>query len=289
MSVAPGQIRIEETAPRRRRLPDLGVRAASGFCLIFVALGATLAGGILFLFAWLFAACAVLFEWQRLVGGRAPATRHLIGIAGLVGVGVLAHRANFGGLLLLLALVAAFAALAGPGRRLWAASGMAYAGLFVLAIVSLRFSHPDGARALIWLFALVWASDVFAYFGGRLLGGPKLWPRISPSKTWSGTASGLAAGALVGSFVALRDRFAWDHVVPLLSLTLAAAIVSQAGDAFESAIKRHFGVKDTSRLIPGHGGVMDRLDGFIAAAIFAYLFGLTRGLDSVAAGLFAWR
>ena len=290
MNVVPSRIQAEEAATRRaRRLPDLGVRAASGFSLISVALGSTLMGGTVFVFAWLLAASAVLFEWQRLVGGTALPARVAIGIAGLVGIGLLARTGNPGAVPLLLVLVAVLAALAGPRRRVWAASGMAYAGLFILAIVALRFSHPDGARALIWLFALVWATDVFAYLGGRLIGGPKLWPRISPSKTWAGTLSGLAAGALVGSFVALRDRFDMVVVGPMLALTLVAAVVSQAGDAFESAIKRHYGVKDTSRLIPGHGGLMDRLDGFIAAAIFGYLFGLTRGLASVALGLFAWR
>ena len=286
MSAVPSQARAEETI--RRRLPDLGVRAASGFTLLFVALASTLVGGAFFLVAWLLAAAAVLFEWQRLIGGKALLVRTALGCVGLVGIGVLARHGNPDAMPLLILLVVVLAALAGAGRRVWAASGMAYAGLFVLAIVALRFSHPDGARALMWLFSAVWATDVFAYLGGRLVGGPKLWPRISPSKTWSGTLSGVAAGALIGGFAALRDRFAWDLVAPVLALTVVVAIVSQAGDAFESAIKRHFGVKDTSRLIPGHGGVMDRLDGFIAAAIFAYLFGLTRGLGSVAAGLFAW-
>ena len=282
----PSQIRAED-APRRR-LPDLGVRAASGFTLIFVALASTLVGGTVFFILWLLAAAAVLFEWQRLIGGTAPLARTVLGSAGLVGVGMLARVGNPDAMPLLIVLVVVLGAIAGSGRRVWAASGMAYAGLFVLSIVALRFSHPGGARALMWLFSAVWATDVFAYLGGRLVGGPKLWPRISPSKTWSGTLSGVAAGALIGSFAALRDRFAWELVAPVLALTLVVAIVSQAGDAFESAIKRHFGVKDTSRLIPGHGGVMDRLDGFVAAAIFAYLFGLTRGLASVAAGLFAW-
>lgn len=269
-------------------MPDLGVRAASGFTLIFVALATTIIGGTFFLVAWLLAAAAVLFEWQRLIGGSALLVRTALGSAGLVAVGVLARAGSPDAMPVLIVLVLMLAALAGRGRRVWAASGMAYAGLFVLSIIALRFSHPDGARALMWLFSTVWATDVFAYLGGRLVGGPKLWPRISPSKTWSGTLSGVAAGALIGSFSALRDRFAWELVAPMLALTIAVAIVSQAGDAFESAIKRHFGVKDTSRIIPGHGGVMDRLDGFIAAAIFAYLFGLTRNLSSVALGLFAW-
>ncbi len=286
MSAASSQVRSDD--PTRRRLPDLGIRAASGFTLIFVALASTLIGGTVFLVAWLLAAAAVLFEWQRLIGGTALLVRTVLGSGGLVGVGVLARAGNADAMSLLIVLVVVLAALAGRGRRVWAASGMAYAGLFVLAIDGLRFSHPDGARALMWLFSTVWATDVFAYLGGRLVGGPKLWPRISPSKTWSGTLSGVVAGGLIGSFAALRDRFAWELVVPVLALTLVVAVISQAGDAFESAIKRHFGVKDTSRLIPGHGGVMDRLDGFVAAAIFAYLFGLTRGLASVALGLFAW-
>lgn len=281
--------RDEIDAPPAGRLPDLGVRAASGFALIAVALGSTLAGGAVFAATWLLASAAVLFEWQRLVGGARRAARSAIGIAGLVGIAALAPRQEVGAGVLLAVLVAITAAIAGAARRGWAAAGTAYAGLFVLAVVSLRCSHPDGLRALIWLFATVWATDVFAYLGGRLVGGPKLWPRVSPSKTWSGTLIGLAAGAAIGTVAALRDRFSPEALAPMLALTAAAAILSQIGDAAESAIKRRFGVKDTGRIIPGHGGLMDRLDGFIAAAVFAFLFGLARGLPSVAAGLFAWR
>jgi phosphatidate cytidylyltransferase len=188
----------------------------------------------------------------------------------------------------LLVAAAASAALAGTGARTWAAGGLVYAGLLILAVISLRFSFPFGDRAIVWLFATVWSTDVFAYFGGRIIGGPKLWPRVSPSKTWSGTITGLAAGAALGTVVALRHLESPHALVPVLLLSVAAAALSQAGDAFESGIKRRFGVKDTSRLIPGHGGLMDRLDGFIAAAIFAFLIGLVRGLPSVAGGLFYW-
>ncbi len=180
------------------------------------------------------------------------------------------------------------AVLAGPGRRLWAAAGVLYAGTLVLAVLGLRFSPMFGARSIFWLFATVWSTDVFAYFGGRLIGGPKLWPRVSPSKTWSGTLTGIAAAGCLGTFVALRDLPAPTILLPVLALTLVTAAVSQAGDAFESAIKRRFGVKDSSRLIPGHGGVMDRLDGFTAAAVFAFALGAARGMPSTALGLFSW-
>jgi phosphatidate cytidylyltransferase len=166
---------------------------------------------------------------------------------------------------------------------------MFYAGLFLMAMIALRFSFPFGVRSIVWLFATVWTTDTAAYLAGRLIGGPKLAPRISPSKTWSGTMSGIAAGALLGTFVAVRDLAAPVPILPIFVVTLVAAIASQVGDAFESVIKRHFGVKDTGGLIPGHGGVMDRLDGFIAVAVFAFVLGVARNLPSIAGGLFYWR
>ncbi len=151
----------------------------------------------------------------------------------------------------------------------------------------LRDSFPYGARSILWLFATVWATDCFAYFGGRLIGGPKLWPRISPSKTWSGTLTGVGLGGAVGATVALYG-LPHSAILPILVISFVAAGLSQAGDAFESALKRHFGVKDSSWLIPGHGGVMDRLDGFVAAAVFALGLGIVRDMPSIAGGLFYW-
>ena len=241
-----------------------------------------------FLIAWFAAAVAVLREWQRLVGGRAQLARLIVG-AVAIGLAVLAAETDAAeAIWILIAAAGLLAVLAGPGMRAWAAGGMVYAGLLAVSVTSLRFSFPFGSRAIIWLFATVWATDVFAYFGGRLIGGPKLWPRISPSKTWAGTLCGLAAGGLIGTFAAVRDLAEPTALLPIFGLSLTAAILSQLGDTFESAIKRHFGVKDSGHLIPGHGGVMDRVDGFIAAAVFAFVFGLVRGLPSVAAGLFYW-
>ena len=133
------------------------------------------------------------------------------------------------------------------------------------------------------------ATDIMAYFGGRLVGGPKLWPRVSPGKTWSGAVIGAAMGALLGAVVGLFVAPSGARLIPILLLGLAAAIVEELGDLFESAIKRRFGAKDSSHLIPGHGGMMDRLDGFVAAATFAALVAWARSSgDWIAGGLFQW-
>ena len=272
----------------KRRWSDLGARAISGLALIAIAVVSARHGGAPFVVVWLVAAIAVLREWQRLLGERTARLRVAVGAVAIIVAALVARTDPASAMLILGAASVALAALARPGMRIWAAGGMVYAGLLAVAVISLRFSFPFGSRAIIWLFATVWSTDVFAYFGGRLIGGPKLWPRVSPSKTWAGTLCGLAAGASIGTFAAVRDLAEPTALGPVFALSLAAAVLSQAGDAFESAIKRHFGVKDSGQLIPGHGGVMDRLDGFIAAAVFAFVFGLLRGLPSVAAGLFYW-
>ena len=271
-----------------RRWSDLSARAGSGLILVVVAITSARIGGALFVAVWLAAATAVLWEWQRLLGAHAPQARVVIGALGLVIAVVLTGRDLFEAFVVVAIVAVILAALAGSGRRVWAAGGMLYAGILVVAAVGLRFSFPFGSRSIIWLFATVWSTDTFAYFGGRLIGGPKLSPRISPSKTWSGTATGLLAGAIIGTFVVVRDLPGPTALVQIFMVTLAASFFSQAGDAFESAIKRRFGVKDSSRLIPGHGGVMDRLDGFIAAAAFALCLGLIRDPHSIAQGLLYW-
>ena len=148
-----------------------------------------------------------------------------------------------------------------------------------------KIQREFGARAILWLFALVWGVDVMAYFGGRLIGGPKLWPRISPGKTWSGFLVGIACGAAAGSLFAPQG----GAKAALFALGLIGGAIAQGGDLFESAVKRRFGAKDSSHLIPGHGGLMDRLDGFIAATLFATAIGAARaGLAHAAQGLLLW-
>jgi phosphatidate cytidylyltransferase len=150
----------------------------------------------------------------------------------------------------------------------------------------MRFDSAKGLSALILILLVVWATDIGGYFAGRSIGGPKLWPRISPNKTWAGAIGGFAASIVVAAgFVAFR----LGETVPLLVLASVLSIASQLGDLFESAVKRRFGVKDSSRIIPGHGGVLDRLDGFVAAVVLAAIFGLLRGgVDGVGRGLMVW-
>jgi phosphatidate cytidylyltransferase len=141
--------------------------------------------------------------------------------------------------------------------------------------------------AFVFLALTVWATDTCAFAAGRMIGGPLLWPQVSPNKTWSGALGGLAGGVAGGTLVAYADGLGRLAVVGVVALVLSA--LAQAGDLLESAIKRHFGAKDTSQLIPGHGGLMDRLDGFLVAAAAALLIGLLRqGTAAPAHGLLVW-
>ena len=163
----------------------------------------------------------------------------------------------------------------------WPSLGVVYAGFFGVAFAALRDSGAFGFAAIIFLFAVIWTTDIFAFFGGRRFGGPKLAPALSPKKTWSGFLSGLAGGIIAGVVAAALLAGASAAWVALL-----AAIVSisgQIGDLFESGFKRRFGVKDSGALIPGHGGVMDRMDSVIFAAFAAYIVAVTMPGDSVSA------
>ena len=172
-------------------------------------------------------------------------------------------------------------------RPLWLAGGTAYAGIFVAAMLTLRSDPRLGFVTLIWLFALVWTADIAAYFAGRAFGGRKLWPAVSPNKTWSGAISGTIAGPLAGAGVIAVAGLSLRPVH--FALMLAIVIAAQLGDLMESAVKRRFGVKDSSHLIPGHGGLMDRCDSLIAAAAAALLLGLARaGTNAPAEGLLSW-
>jgi phosphatidate cytidylyltransferase len=273
---------------KRRSLADLLPRFLSAIVLMTAGLVSLWLGGAVFDVVWLFAAVAVGCEWQSLIAARRIFWRCLATALGLAAGAlflaqseILLAGAALGGSCLAAALIA------DSGRRVWAFSGVAYAATLLIALAALHRAEDYGARSIVWLFAIVWGTDVFAYFGGRLIGGPKLWPRISPSKTWSGTLTGIVAGAVLGAAIGGHGLGLTVRAV-LFALGLAAAAISQAGDIFESWVKRRFGAKDSSGLIPGHGGFMDRLDGFIAAAAFAALTGALQGGPSIAAGLFLW-
>jgi phosphatidate cytidylyltransferase len=137
-----------------------------------------------------------------------------------------------------------------------------------------------------FVLLIVWVSDIGGYFAGRGIGGPKLWPRVSPKKTWAGAIGGFAASLIVAAAFA---EFGVGRPGPLLLLGAVLSIASQMGDLFESAVKRRFGAKDSGHIIPGHGGLLDRLDGFVAAIVLAAIFGFFRdGVDGVGRGLMVW-
>jgi phosphatidate cytidylyltransferase len=243
-------------------------------------------GGFVFAVFWWLASIVVLWEWQRLVGGRRVAERVAVGGVSVAFAAILAlHNSILGVIAALVLGAVAVGWLAGRREGIWAAAGVLYAGALVASVGLLRVSPSFGRVAILWLFAVVWGVDIAAYFGGRQIGGPRLWPSVSPGKTWAGAIVGALAGAVLGLMLA-----AWtNRLAALFWLGLATAIASELGDLFESALKRRFGVKDSSSLIPGHGGLMDRLDAFVAASVFAAMVGGANSRGSfIASGLFQW-
>jgi phosphatidate cytidylyltransferase len=270
----------------------------SALVLAPLAVAVAYVGGWPFAVFWGIAAVLVFWEWTALVSGEHRRSVFLIGSAAIALVCLLlgavdygdreAHPYGFWGAALVLAMGALGAAALSPRRqRVWIAAGIPYAGLLGIAPILLRTDTQYGFLAIAFLFAVVWTTDIFAYFAGRLLGGPKLAPWISPKKTWSGALGGVAA--TIGTAAAIASLAGIEGKIAIVLVGIVLSLVSQAGDLFESALKRRFGVKDSSHLIPGHGGLMDRLDGFVAAAVLALAIGLFRGgLEAPARGLLVW-
>ena len=167
------------------------------------------------------------------------------------------------------------AALASSVRRMWCVAGLVYAAGILVAPVLLRRDASFGFAAILFLFVIVWLTDITAYFVGRAVGGPKLMPRVSPNKTWSGAIAGTVAAWSAAS--SWQTSSASADLPPPAAVAFVLSVVSQAGDLLESAVKRRFNAKDASQLIPGHGGLMDRLDGFVAAAVTGVLIGMAHG------------
>jgi phosphatidate cytidylyltransferase len=272
--------------PGARFGPDLWPRVAAAAVMGSVALAAAWVGGFLFAAFWWLASIVVLWEWQRLVGGARLIERVAVGALALAAAALSTLHNSIPGVAAALILgAAAVGWIAGRRQWPWAAAGVLYAGALMASVGLLRVSPTFGMAAILWLFAVVWGADIAAYFAGRLIGGPRLWPSVSPGKTWAGAIAGALAGAALGLTLA-----AWtNRLAALFWLGLATAIVSELGDLFESALKRRFGVKDSSGLIPGHGGMMDRLDAFTSASFFAALVAILHPKgDYIASGLFQW-
>jgi phosphatidate cytidylyltransferase len=275
----------------------LAMRVASASLLAPVALGVAYLGGPGFEVFWGLAALIVIWEWTTLAD-RDRRSILLIAMASIVlalllvggsvyAAGDLREMRLFAAIIVLALGALVVGAFAPPNRRAWVAAGIPYAGAIGIAPVVLRFDDGHGFLAIIFLFAVVWTTDIAAYFVGRAVGGPKLAPRFSPNKTWSGAIGGLIGAALAAIAVAMIAGLGGVILLTLIAMLLSVA--AQTGDLFESALKRRFGAKDSSRLIPGHGGVMDRLDGFVAAATLACVLGIVHGgIEAPARGLLVW-
>jgi phosphatidate cytidylyltransferase len=277
---------------------DLGVRTASAAVLVPVVFLDVWYGGVWFELFAAFLGVLIAHEWCNIAhpGSSSQFAFHALAamcaafLPSTAGVGPAVFW-----IMAIWAVAIAFCAFRTGERSFWRYVGVLYASLPVLALVVLRRDGELGMLAFVFLMLIVAAADVLAYFTGRIVGGPKLVPKLSPKKTWAGLAGAVAgamaaAWAIVYGYARLSDvpegQFA---VLPLMLLAGVLAIIEQAGDIFESAFKRHYGVKDSGTLIPGHGGVMDRLDGLIFVAIVAVLLGILRGgIDAPARGFLVW-
>jgi phosphatidate cytidylyltransferase len=238
------------SATQARARSNLTLRIISSAVMAPIAIGIAWLGGWPFVLFWALAACIVLWEWTQLM----TRSRNTVSYTDFL---------------------------------VWMIAGLLYAGVVLLAPIILRRDPALGFVAILFLFAVVWGTDIAAYFAGRALGGPKLWAAVSPNKTWSGALGGALGGVVAALLVVTVAGLVIAPMLVLVALVLS--IASQAGDLLESALKRQFGAKDASDLIPGHGGLMDRLDGFLTAVLAAVMVGLLReGFDGSARGLLVW-
>ena len=279
----------EKTVSHAAQGSDLRVRVLAALALAPLVLLAAWAGGVWFGLLLLAGVVLMAREWTTIVhnGDVGQFALHVVaGVSGLL-AGALPHRAWLFLALVALAWLAALwlTARALRGFSVHHVAGPLYIAAAALALMTLRTTPTCGAYAIFFLFAVVWSADSLAYFAGRALGGPKFAPRISPKKTWSGFFGAVAGGAVAGALFALATG------LPAGTLFLVGALLGgfeQFGDLYESAMKRRFGVKDSGTLIPGHGGILDRVDGLVAAAMLALVIGaLASGsLREVGCGLF---
>ena len=265
---------------------NLLMRLIAGAVLAPVAIAIAYAGGWLWTTLVTVVAIGLYVEWLTIVGAARQRRVVASGAIGLAIAGLCLAAGWIDAALLVLGLGSAGVALLWQERRRWTVAGFIYAAAAQVASVLVRLDQAEGFVALMLILLVVWVSDIGGYFAGRSIGGPKLWPRISPRKTWAGAVGGFVASLVISGGFAALDL---GKSGPILLLGAILSIASQLGDLFESAVKRRFGVKDSSHIIPGHGGLLDRLDGFVAAVVLAAFLGLLRGgVDGVGRGLMVW-
>jgi phosphatidate cytidylyltransferase len=270
-------------------MSNLQLRIISAIVMAAAVLVLTWLGGLPFRLLSALIAGAVFYEWTRM-SRRSPASGIGLLPEALMVILLLALVVGISAPMLLvgiaLAVIIAAASSAQRAAGQWDASGLAYAALSGFSLAYLRDGDKSGLLAILFLFAVVWTTDIAAYFVGRAVGGPKLAPSISPGKTQSGALGGTIGGVAAGVVVTVAAGA--GNLMFLTVVALVLSILSQAGDLFESWVKRRHGRKDSSQLIPGHGGVMDRVDGLVVAAFALYVIGaLAASADNPAHGLFA--
>jgi phosphatidate cytidylyltransferase len=265
---------------------NLMLRVVAAMVLAPAAIAIAYAGGWLWTALVTLAAIGLYVEWLMIVGAVRERGVVASGTAALAISGLCLAAGRIDAALAVLILGLAAVAMLSQAPRRWPAAGFVYAAAAEIASVLVRLDQMQGLVALILILLVVWVTDIGGYFAGRGIGGPKLWPRVSPNKTWAGAIGGFGLSLVVAAVFA---GLGLGKTGPVLLLGAALSIASQLGDLLESAVKRRFGVKDSSHLIPGHGGLMDRLDGFVAAIVMAAFFGLLRGgMDGVGRGLMVW-
>lgn len=269
---------------------DLGVRIVAAAVLIPLVLGLVWLGG------WWFAGLLVLVgglmarEWCAIVhgGSNVQLGLHLLAVlaAALVS-GLYGSASALASVALIWLAAAVHARLARHRHGFWVYAGVPYVALPLVALVSLRADPVYGLIAVGWLFVVVWSADTAAYAAGRGIGGPKLAPSISPNKTWAGMGGAAAGAALAGGIAGWLADLPW--LLPVVVIAAVIGVLEQLGDLFESLLKRQYGVKDSGAVIPGHGGMLDRVDGLVAASLAAVLVGAANSAGhNAGAGLLAW-
>jgi phosphatidate cytidylyltransferase len=263
---------------------DLWPRVVSGVVLAVLVIGLTLAGPLPFSGLLLGIGAILAWEWGRIVRGveldiiMAAHISAVVASIALVSMDLLVPA------VLALIIGAILVTLLSFGRNpALSAVGVAYAGLPAVALIWFRNDPRLGLEAVLFILICVVVTDVAAYFSGRLIGGPKIWPRVSPNKTWAGLIGAIIASSLAGAAFAAFVPGA--QAVKLGLIAAALAVVAQVGDFAESALKRKFGAKDASNIIPGHGGFMDRVDGLVMAAVFAAIYAAVVNIQAPARAL----
>jgi phosphatidate cytidylyltransferase len=265
---------------------NLVMRVGAALVLAPLTIAVAYVGGLFWAALVTLVAIGLFLEWLTVVSAARAIRVTVSGSAALAIAGWYLAAGQINVSFAALAVGFAAVALLSPERRGWSAAGFLYAAAALVASVLLRLDPDAGLVALIFVLLVVWVTDIGGYFAGRGIGGPKLWPRVSPKKTWAGALGGFAGSLVIAAGFA---AFGFGKPLPLLLLAAILSVASQLGDLFESAVKRRFGVKDSSHIIPGHGGLLDRLDGFVAAIVLAALFGFLRGgIDGVGRALMVW-